>query len=128
MRTIRRELGDEVEELVEHAERLMDWRYYLQRYPWACLGAAAFVGFFLVPGRTVVSPVSEQTLNQLADRLSPPPEKEPPKKPGLFNWLLSTAISMASRAALAYATQQVSKVMAAHMPNPPQPAEVQQHG
>ena len=127
MRTIRRELGDEVEELVEQAERLMDWRYYVQRYPWASLGAAALAGFFLVPGRTVVTSVDEQTLNQLADRLSPPAEKPPVKKQSLLGSLVSAALGMASRAALAYATQQVSKVMQAQMA-PPRHAEEVHHG
>jgi len=125
MRTIRRELGDDMEELVEQAERLMDWRYYVQRYPWACLGAAAFAGFFLVPGRTIVSSIDEHTITRLVEQATPAKEKET-KKSSLFGWLVSSAVNMASRAALAYATQQFSKVVAAHMP-PPQPAEVH-HG
>jgi hypothetical protein len=126
MRTIRRELGDDVEELVEQAERLMDWRYHVERYPWGCLGAAALAGFFLVPGRTVVSPVDEQTLTNLVERFSPVEKKETVKKSTLFNWALTAALGLASRAALAYATQQVSKIVAAQMP-PPDPVEVH-HG
>jgi hypothetical protein len=130
MRTIRRELGDDVEELVVQAERLMDWRYHMQRYPWAMMGAAALVGYFLVPRRTVSLPTDDSTLAKLAERipvhLPPPPEK---KKQSLVGSLVSAGANMAWRAALAYATQQVSKMVAqqAAAAQQQQPAEVH-HG
>jgi len=124
MRTIRRELGDEVEELVGHAEQLMDWRYYLRRYPWASLGVAALVGYFVVPGRTVTLPTDEHTLGQLAERLSLQKPAAPAKKSSLLGSLVSMGAGWAARAALAYATQQVSKILTAQ-PAMHQPVEAQ---
>ena len=112
MRTIRRELGDDVEELVEHAERLMDWKYYVQRYPWACLGGAALLGYFLVPQRIVTLPTDGHTLSRLADRLPIHTKPAEPKKQSLLGWLVSMGTGMALRAAGAYATQQLGKIMA----------------
>jgi hypothetical protein len=113
MRTIRRELGQEVEDLVEHAEQLMDWRYYVRRFPWASLGGAALLGYFIVPQRTVTLPTDDRTLARLADRLpihSQP--SEPPKRNTLVGSLISMGTGLALRAATAWLTAQVGKVMA----------------
>jgi len=109
MRAIRRELGADVEDLVGHAERLMDWRYYVQRHPWVSMGIAAFVGYFMVPGRLVAFPTDDSALSKLAERI--PVTVQPPeeKKPGLISSLLSLGLNTAGRAALAFAGQQVGK-------------------
>jgi len=125
MRTIRRELGQDVEELVEQAEQLMDWRYYVRRYPWATVGVAALLGYFVVPQRIVTLPTDEHTLSKLADRLPIHVKPSEPKKSSLLGWLVSMSTGMALRAASAYLSQQVGKVMAQQ--TSPQPAEVH-HG
>jgi hypothetical protein len=112
MRQIRRELGEEVEELVENAERLMDWRYYVHRYPWFMVGVAAFIGYYLVPRRTVAFPTDNNTLARLAERIPVVVRQEPEaKKPGLYGSLLSFGTNLLMRAALAYAGQQLGKIM-----------------
>jgi len=111
MRQIRRELGSEVEELVEHAERLMDWRYYVNRYPWAVMGAATLLGYFVVPHRTVMLPTDEHTLSRLAERIPVTMPKPEPKRSSWVGSLMNMAAGMAWKAALAYATQQVGKVL-----------------
>jgi len=126
MRTIRRELGEDVEELVEHAERLMDWRYYWQRYPWACVGAAALLGYFVVPGRTITLPTDERSLGKIAERLSGEVQKAgEAKKPTLLSSLISMGSGMLLRGAAAYVTQQLGKSLLP--PSPSQPVEVH-HG
>lgn len=126
MRTIRRELGQEVEDLVEHAEQLMEWRYYVRRFPWASVSVAALVGYFVVPQRIVTLPTDEHTLSRLTDRLPLHGKPSEPKKQSMFGWLLSLGTGMALRAASAYLSQQVSKVMAQQQqqPHAPQHAEV----
>lgn len=124
MRGIRREFGDNVEELVENAERLMDWRYYVSRYPWAIVGAAALIGYFLVPRRIVTLPTDQHSLTQLADRIAPaiaPPEKQKPQ-PSWLSSLISMGTGMLMRAAAGYAAQQVSKAFA-QPAQQPQPVE-----
>jgi len=127
MRTIRRELGDDVEELVEHAERLMDWKYYVQRYPWACVGGAALLGYFLVPQRIVTLPTDEHTLSRLADRLPIHTKPaEPKKQQSMLGWLVSMGTGMALRAAGAYLTQQLGKIVADQAP-PARPSHAEVH-
>jgi len=120
MRSIRRELGDNVEELVENAERLMDWRYYVNRYPWAVIGGAALLGYFLVPRRIVTLPTDDHSLTQLADRIAPAINRPEPKKPqpSWLGSLISMGTGMLMRAAAGYVAQQVSK---AFLPPAPQP-------
>jgi len=112
MRCIRRGLGENVEELVVQAERLMDWRYYVHRYPWASIGAAAFLGFFLVPGRSVVLPADEQTISKLLENLPAAARPTEKKKQSLIGGLITMGAGLLGRAALGYATQQVQRMMA----------------
>lgn len=56
MDEIRRAAGDEVDTIVQSARTLSDWRYYAKNHPWLCAGAAAGLGFMLVPRRKVASP------------------------------------------------------------------------
>jgi len=127
MRTIRRDLGENVEDLVVQAERLMDWRYYVRRNPWTSISIAAFLGYFLVPGRTVVFPTDDTALSKLAERIPVTVQPPPEKKTSLLGSLLSLGVNAAGKAALAFAGQQVGKFIgdqAAQMTQP-QPQEVQ---
>lgn len=122
MRTIRRELGGDVDEIVEHAERLMDWRYYVERFPWASVGGALVAGYLVVPGRYVTLPTDERTLEKLAERIPLTMQKSAePAKTGLLAGLISVGTGFLMRAAMGYATQQFSKLAAQH--SAPRPVE-----
>jgi len=114
MRSIRRELGDNVEELVENAERLLDWRYYWRRYPWGMIGAAALVGYFVVPRRMVAMSVDGLSLDELAQRLAPAITSRAEKresKPGWLGSLFSLGVGMLTKAATGYATQYLTQML-----------------
>lgn len=49
MAAIRRELHEDVREVVATAEAATDWKRYLTMYPWASLGAAFALGYWIVP-------------------------------------------------------------------------------
>jgi hypothetical protein len=49
MAQIRMELHQDVQGLVAGTEAASDWKYYVRHYPWAAMGAAALVGFLIVP-------------------------------------------------------------------------------
>src|SRR5258707_201235 len=51
MHLVRMSLGEEVHELVAGARSVTDWRQYWRRHPWAWGGAAAALGFLVVPAR-----------------------------------------------------------------------------
>lgn len=123
MRTIRRELGGDVEEIVEHAERLMDWRYYVERFPWVSVGAALVTGYLVVPGRYVTLPTDERTLEKLAERIPVVmKQKAEPAKQGIIAGLVTMGTGFLMRAAMGYATQQVQKMMAQN--SAPRPVEM----
>jgi len=51
MAQIRRELHEDVQEVVAGAGAVTDWRRYIRMYPWASVGIAAATGYLIVPKR-----------------------------------------------------------------------------
>ena len=51
MREIRINLGDEVHGLVNKARAMTDWRVHWRNHPWIWSGAAAALGYLIVPSR-----------------------------------------------------------------------------
>lgn len=49
MESVRRTAGEEVETIVQSAKTLSDWRYYVKHHPFLLAGAAAGLGFLLIP-------------------------------------------------------------------------------
>ena len=41
MQKVRRDVGEDVNGIIRSAQEIADWRSYLRKYPWVCLGAAA---------------------------------------------------------------------------------------
>ena len=51
MRDIRRDMGADVKDIVHSAQQLSDWRYYVRKYPWLCVGSAFAIGLLAAPHR-----------------------------------------------------------------------------
>ncbi len=66
MEEVRCELGEDVEQIVSSAKTITDWRFYIEHYPWACVGAAAALGYLLVPSRVHVIRPDASALAELA--------------------------------------------------------------
>jgi hypothetical protein len=49
MALIRRDLHQDVSEVVAGAEAVADWRRFVRAYPWAAVGIATAVGYLVVP-------------------------------------------------------------------------------
>jgi hypothetical protein len=109
MAMIRRELHEDVRNVVETAEAVSDWRHYIRTYPWASIGLAVAVGYMLVPkrrktvkpdevARAVVAEIPQVTVQAAAP--------EPPRKAsgGLIKAGLGLLAPIAMRAAQNYAT------------------------
>jgi hypothetical protein len=62
MARVRNHLADDVVEVVEQAKELTDWRSYVRRHPWMCVGAAAAIGFMMVPVRRRAAVASTRNL------------------------------------------------------------------
>jgi hypothetical protein len=142
MRSVRSHLSADVNELVENARDMADWRYYVRRYPWASVAAAAAVGFLLVP--TAMPRPSYPTSFGSAPSDSPTSDEVHPFAHAAENsaswrqrlWQLSgglgsMAASAISRAALAYASAQVTRLLddvqrAAANPSAPRGSEYEE--
>jgi len=108
MRQVRRELNEEVQEIVEQARDLADWRHYVRRYPWICLGGAAALGYLLVPARVVVvRPTAPQPIQ---------PPAPPPPTPSQPSWMGTVASSVANMATSAL-LQGGSALLRRHLEN-----------
>lgn len=66
MDAIRQTAGEEVETIVQSARALSDWRYYAKNHPWLCAGAAAGLGFMLIPRRKVAGPQGDDAKELIA--------------------------------------------------------------
>jgi len=68
MEEMRYDLDEDVQEIVEDARDMGDWRYYVRTYPWVCLGVAWAFGYFLVPRRPFGMQPDAQALAELANQ------------------------------------------------------------
>lgn len=114
MALIRRELHEDVKEVVATAEAVTDWRRYLKAYPWVSLGVAFAVGYLIVPKRhktaealaatqadlTKVRRIVESTGQQVAKAADEKPAK---RRKSLLGATFAMAAPMALRAAQGYA-------------------------
>ena len=51
MQQIRCNLDHDWTAMIQNARTMVDWRHYVKSHPWACVAAAAAVGFMLAPSR-----------------------------------------------------------------------------
>jgi hypothetical protein len=51
MARIRRELHEDVAEVVDEASGVLDWRAHIRNHPWTATALAAGIGYFLIPRR-----------------------------------------------------------------------------
>ena len=117
MRQVRRELGEDVDGIVDNAQVLTDWRYYVRTYPWVCLGAAAAVGFLVVPSRPRIVQPDPATMADLARArkivLSPASEAPRPK-PGMAASVGSMLARALLQGGLAILKQQFARGVESH--------------
>lgn len=111
MRQVRTELGNGVEELVANAQdvkswarEVTDWRHYVRNYPWACLGAAAAVGYLMVPSRSQVV-VADTLLSGLKNG-------KPKASGGMVKSLVNMAAGALLQGGLAVLTQKLNQTLA----------------
>ena len=109
MSEIRGEMRHDMNTLVTNARTLSDWRYYVRNYPWACLGAAAFVGYLLVPPRIAVAAPASHAAE------SPPRthghQKEKEQKKGLAGMVMGMVMSAALQGASGVAKRAVTQYL-----------------
>jgi hypothetical protein len=99
MALIRQRIDEQSDEVVAQVSELSDWRSYVRRHPWVSVGAAAVLGYVLVPSKK--KPGAED------------PTEDAKKQPAIFTTdeLRSVLIGAARKAATAYASKTVASVV-----------------
>lgn len=112
MQQVRRDLGEDMDDIRDSTRTMMDWRSYLKRYPWICLGAALAAGFVIVPKRVeLISPDLDALLelakrNKLVVKTNPKAQA----RSGLSGTVLTFLGNAVVRAGIAYAGQHLGTV------------------
>jgi hypothetical protein len=120
MEEVRCELDEDVQEIVEGARSVGDWRSNVRTYPWVCLGAAAAVGYLIVPRHPRGLQSETQTLAELANQSRLPATLPLPPPGGTRNMLLGLVGNLIMRGITAYVEQQAGKLFAQQSARPPQ--------
>lgn len=125
MRQVRRELGEDVQEIVENARTMTDWRHYVRTYPWVCLGAAAFAGYLIVPSRQRIAAPDPQAIAEALKNHKVVVQSAPAKAEakatmrGQIVGMVTGALFQAGAAALKqYAARQLAEALARHSSQP----------
>jgi hypothetical protein len=98
MAMIRQRIDEQSDEVVAQVNELSDWRSYVRRHPWVSVGAAAALGYVLVPSRA--KPGVEGSTQDTKKRQAAFTTDE----------LRSVLIGAAKRAAKAYASRSLGDV------------------
>jgi hypothetical protein len=110
MRSVRCEVGADVQGIVENARVLTDWHYYVRTYPWICIGAAAAVGYLVIPTRVHYVKPDPATLAELARQhkvvVQQTASSQP--KPGMLAAVVGMATSALLQGGLGLAKQGLS--------------------
>ena len=110
---IRNELSEDVSEVVEHAKALTDWQQFVRRHPWLCVGAAAAVGYLVVPSRLKArSPASAMTAPPaMSQGATPRSPVATTKQASVVNPLISAIAGVMIRSAVAVAADRLQNVL-----------------
>src|SRR5688572_33312738 len=111
MADVRYDLDEDVQEIVEGARDMSQWRSYVRAYPWWCLGGALALGYLVVPRRAQVAASAVQNRASLVS-----PNRAPATISPLIGhaggMLLALVGNLAMRAVSTYAIQQADKLFA----------------
>jgi len=132
MAQIRRELHEDVEEVVAGAGAVADWRRYVRMYPWAAVGLAATLGYLIVPKRRrnvprdVARKADVAEVREVIEQVREPEPRAKPRAKSILGAGLAMLTPLAWRAAQNYAmgyleqwiAQQQQQYMASSGPPP----------
>jgi hypothetical protein len=55
-------MGADLKHIVHSAQQLSDWRYYVRKFPWLCVGSAFALGLLIAPNRRKAGSVEWEKL------------------------------------------------------------------
>lgn len=120
MMAIRGRMPYDMDAARQQATQLVDWRYYVRRFPFATLGLTAAAAYMLVPQKIPRQTVPDsRTLAKMAERGQLVIRTEgTPKKATMFDMGLTALTNVLLRAGTAYASQRLGKVMGVQAAEP----------
>ena len=107
MQGIRCEIDQDLEDVSASARSMVDWKHYVEAYPWACLAAAAALGFLIVPKRSATINVDVAAPSESAET----GHSAPSATRGLVDAIVAAAVSVAVREAIAYFGPSVERLL-----------------
>ena len=81
MQGIRCDIDQDLEDVSASARSMVDWKHYVKAYPWVCLGAAAALGFLIVPKRSAATSADLPTPTEPANTGRPAVPSAPTAAP-----------------------------------------------
>lgn len=102
MEEVRCDLDQDVQEIVEGARDLRDWRAYVRSYPWACVCTALAVGYLIVPRRSMVLRRNSEMLAELAKQSRLAAMSDLPKQSNRSGRVLAFVSDLALRRVVSY--------------------------
>lgn len=111
MQQLRCEIDGDMEDMAASARTMLDWKHYVKAYPWVCLGAAAALGFLIVPKRSrarrpdLAAPTEMARTGHLAVKPAPAAAH------AWIDALLAAVANIAMREATAYLGQSAGKFL-----------------
>lgn len=112
MGEVRCDLDEDVQDIVEGARDIGEWRSYVKAYPWVCLGAALAVGYFIVPRRRLGGQPDTQTPAELPKQSREFATPHSSSQGSLRGLLLPLVANLVMRGVSSYVEQQAGKLFA----------------
>jgi hypothetical protein len=110
MQDVRNDLAAHADEAVERARAKFAWRCFVANHPWPTLGAAAALGYFLVPRRTRVKACEAGAA--APDRA--PQARQPSPFSGVLSGVMSAVAAIIAREGLIFAEQRLMEWFEPH--------------
>ena len=114
MQRIRGKLVEHADEALQRTRRTFDWRHFVAKHPWSSLGAAAALGFFLVPRHACAKSANTETVTEAVDRVARAVQPSP--LAGVVSGVLSAVTATIAREGLDIAAQSVRQLFEPHEP------------
>jgi hypothetical protein len=121
MKGIRCDIDQDMEDVSASARSMVDWRHYVRTYPWVCLGAAAALGFLIVPKRSTANSASVAVPTEPAKTGQPVANSAMPAVRGVVETLVGAVVGIAFREAIGWLGQRTAQFLKAPTDAPPCP-------
>ncbi len=111
MQGIRCDIDQDLEDVSASARSMVDWKHYVKVYPWLCVGAAAALGFLIVPKRSRATAADLPAPTGPAKTDRPVATVAPSAARGVVDALVGAVAGIAVREVIAYLGQNAERLL-----------------